>query len=214
MTRSKASISMPDRKGPPVGNIFSDCEACPLAGEGLVRPFLSLGARLAFLGGSPPRSEVGGFAFPEGGEAGRILDGIAAAVGIDPGDYIKTYVAKCYVDGRLKAEQTRACGSMWLSRELRFAQPRAVVVFGKLAADYLGQKIWSEFKGKGYISCYWSPHSTFVFPMTDVHDFVSDRDSHPEFRDETKRLISHLKFYLSLGADPLADQVFGKNRNG
>lgn len=118
---------------------LGDCQRCKL---GKTRKNLVFGtgnphARLVFVGEGPGADEDRQ-GEPFVGEAGRLLDRIIGAMGLQRADVYICNVVKCRPPGNRdpEADEIAAC-SPFLLRQMQAIKPEAVVALGKVAAQML-----------------------------------------------------------------------------
>jgi DNA polymerase len=122
------------------------CRACPLWERGTQTVFGEGPARAeVMLVGEQPGSEEDLAGHPFIGPAGRLLDRVLAAAGIDRRTAYVTNAVKHFkweprgkrrIHQKPNAREVRACGP-WLEAELRVVRPRALVCLGATAAQSL-----------------------------------------------------------------------------
>jgi len=118
---------------------LGDCRRCPLC-EKRKRIVFGVGnpnARLVFVGEGPGREEDEK-GEPFVGEAGRLLDRILFAMGLQRSDVYICNVVKCRPPGNRDplTEEIAAC-EPFLKRQLAAIRPRIIVALGRFAAQTL-----------------------------------------------------------------------------
>ncbi|HHY09354.1 MAG TPA: uracil-DNA glycosylase [Firmicutes bacterium] len=121
-----------------------ECRACHLrdAAATKVVPWeAGSKTKVMFVSEAPGRveDELG---IPFQGSAGQIFDKIVAALGLVRGrDTHVTNVVKCRPPKNRTPteEECQLCGGLFLAREIELVQPRAIICFGKTAAEYILQ---------------------------------------------------------------------------
>lgn len=144
---------------------LTDCARCPLAerrknivfGEG------SPSARLLFVG-EGPGAEEDRSGRPFVGQAGRLLDGMITALGLDRHQVYIANVVKCRPPGNRdpQSEEMAVCSS-FLDRQIELIRPEVIVALGRIAARHLTgtdrtmgslRGRWGQFKGIALMSTY------------------------------------------------------------
>lgn len=137
---------------------LGECRRCPLCAE-RNRIVFGVGnprARLVFVGEAPGREEDEK-GEPFVGEAGRLLDRILFAMGMNREDVYICNVEKCRPPGNRDPlpEEISAC-EPFLKRQLRAIRPRLIVALGRFAAQTLLREEtpigrlrgrWKEYEG-------------------------------------------------------------------
>ena len=142
-----AAPLVPDRPTlPSLRTAAAGCRACPLWERGTQTVF-GEGPQLAevMLIGEQPGNEEDLSGRPFVGPAGRLLDRVLAAAGIDRGSVYVTNAVKHFkweprgkrrIHQKPSAGEVRAC-KPWLEAEIQVVRPRAVVCLGATAAQAL-----------------------------------------------------------------------------
>lgn len=118
------------------------CRACPLhkAGATQVVPWeAGTDVQVMFVSEAPGEMEdkIG---VPFQGSAGQVFDKIVAALSFQRGKETHvTNVVKCRPPRNRTPtkEECRLCGGLYLDREIEIVKPRALICFGKTAAEYI-----------------------------------------------------------------------------
>lgn len=142
-----------------------DCTRCPLSerrknvvfGEG------SPSARLLFVG-EGPGAEEDRSGRPFVGQAGRLLDGMIAALGLDRRQVFIANVVKCRPPRNRDPEPGEmATCSPFLERQIELIRPEVIVALGRIAARHLTgsegtmgslRGRWGQFRGIALMSTY------------------------------------------------------------
>ncbi len=118
-----------------------DCTACALARQGRKQTVFGVGDENAdwlFIG-EGPGAEEDAKGEPFVGQAGRLLDNMLAAIGLERGRnvYIAN-VVKCRPPGNRNPEpaEAQAC-EPYLTRQIELIKPKLIVALGKVAAQNL-----------------------------------------------------------------------------
>ncbi len=131
--------SAPDRDDPP-GGAPVDCRDCQAAG--LEGPAVDgegpAGARWCFVGEAPGAEEIAA-GRPFVGRAGRLLENVLRALGLERGEVFLTNAVRCRPpeNRRPRAEEIAACSGP-LAEEIEAVRPAVVVALGEVAAHGLG----------------------------------------------------------------------------
>jgi DNA polymerase len=106
------------------------------------------------------------------GEVGVLLDKMIGAIGLHRDDAWLTHVCLCHGGGtRPDLADTRACSS-WLSRQWEVVQPKSLLSFGEVPAQFLLRQNrplaqlrgkWFEIRGVPTL-CTWSPEELLAEP--------------------------------------------------
>ncbi|MBI5608180.1 MAG: hypothetical protein HY902_04815 [Deltaproteobacteria bacterium] len=106
------------------------------------------------------------------GEAGALLDKMVGAIGLHRDDAWFTHVCLCHGGGaRPTAADTRTC-STWLTKQWEVVQPKALLAFGEVPAQFLLRQAlplaqlrgkWFEIRGVPAL-CTWSPEELLAEP--------------------------------------------------
>ncbi|MDX8411168.1 MAG: uracil-DNA glycosylase [Mariprofundaceae bacterium] len=119
-----------------LARVASGCTDCPLS-EGrtqLVFGVGNAGADIVFIGEAPGREEdIQGEPFV--GKAGKLLDKMLVALGLDRSNVYIMNVVKCRPPGNRdpKPDEVAAC-SRWFEPQWRAIDPKIVVLLGRVAA--------------------------------------------------------------------------------
>jgi uracil-DNA glycosylase len=120
----------------------AQCVACPLH-RTRTQTVFGVGDRKAewlFVGEGPGKEEdLQGEPFV--GQAGRLLDSMLAAIGLERGRnvYIANVVKCRPPENRTPQEREMSCCEPYLSRQIELIQPRLIVALGKTSANHLLQ---------------------------------------------------------------------------
>ena len=119
----------------------SDCTLCALH-EGRTRTVFGTGNQNAdwMVIGEAPGAEEDKQGLPFVGSAGRLLNAMLAAIGLQREQVYITNIVKCRPPGNRdpKPEEAAAC-SAYLKRQIELVNPRVILVLGKIAAHHLLQ---------------------------------------------------------------------------
>jgi DNA polymerase len=147
IARPLGAVPQPDRAGaiarmdwPALKQAVRDCTACALH-RGRTQSVLGVGDEQAdwLFVGEGPGAEEDARGEPFVGQAGRLLDNMLAAIGLERGhDVYIANVVKCRPPGNRVPEPGEAgeC-EPFLLRQVALIQPRLVVALGKTAASNL-----------------------------------------------------------------------------
>lgn len=117
----------------------ASCTACALA-EGRTQVVFGVGdpaAKIVFIGEAPGREEdLRGEPFV--GKAGKLLDRILVALGLDRSGIYIMNVVKCRPPENRdpKPDEVQAC-STWFDAQLKAISPRVICLLGKVAAQHV-----------------------------------------------------------------------------
>lgn len=119
----------------------ADCRRCPLAAT-RTRPVFGVGNRAArwMIIGEAPGVEEDRQGTPFVGRAGRLLDAMLAALGLDRGQVYIANILKSRPPGNRdpRPEEIEACWP-FLARQIALVNPRIVLAVGRIAAQRLLQ---------------------------------------------------------------------------
>ncbi len=123
----------------------AQCSACPLA-RTRTRTVFGVGDRGAdwLFVGEGPGADEDRRGEPFVGQAGRLLDAMLAAIGLERGrDVYIANVVKCRPPGNRNPEPAEAgCCMPFLQRQVELIRPRLIVALGKVAAaNLLGREV-------------------------------------------------------------------------
>ncbi len=136
----------------------ASCTACALA-EGRTQVVFGVGdptAKIVFIGEAPGREEdLRGEPFV--GRAGKLLDRILVALGLDRSGIYIMNVVKCRPPENRdpKPDEVQAC-SRWFDAQLKAIAPRVICLLGKVAAQHVLETntslaslrgAWHDYKG-------------------------------------------------------------------
>lgn len=115
------------------------CRRCALA-AGRTRTVFGVGSETArwMIVGEAPGAEEDRRGEPFVGRAGKLLDAMLAALGIDRGDVFITNIVKCRPPGNRdpKPEEADACRP-YLARQIELVDPALILAVGRIAAQQL-----------------------------------------------------------------------------
>lgn len=166
------------------------CDRCPRAQlrQGAVFGTGNPTARYLILLGTPSEAEdMAGR--PAAGDSGKLLEKMLAAIGLGWDDIWVTHVCLCR--GDLSAptrEETQTC-SPWLRKQWEVVQPKALLAFGVVPAQFLlrQQRPLADLRGKWFeirgvpALCTWS-----------ADDVQSDSQKKREAWDDLKNFVAHV----------------------
>ncbi len=151
----------------------AECARCPRR-AGSARVVFGSGnpvAKTLILLGSPSSTADASGKVGQG-EAGALLDKMMAAMGLHRDDAWLTHVCLCHGGGaRPNAADTRTC-STWLGKQWEVVQPKALLAFGEVPAQFLLRQAlplaqlrgkWFEIRGVPAL-CTWSPEELLAEP--------------------------------------------------
>jgi DNA polymerase len=123
----------------------AQCNACPLA-RTRTRTVFGVGDRASdwLFVGEGPGADEDWRGEPFVGQAGRLLDAMLAAIGLERGrDVFIANVVKCRPPGNRNPEPAEAgCCMPFLQRQVELIRPRLIVALGKVAAvNLLGREV-------------------------------------------------------------------------
>lgn len=118
----------------------ADCQACPELVANRSRTVFGVGNRSAdwLIIGEAPGADEDRLGEPFVGRAGKLLDAMLAAIGLDRGRAYIANILKCRPPNNRdpKPEEAEAC-LPFLRRQIELMQPKIVLVVGRVAAQTL-----------------------------------------------------------------------------
>jgi len=151
----------------------AECARCPRR-QGSARVVFGSGnpvAKTLILLGSPSAAADASGKVGQG-EAGALLDKMVGAIGLHRDDTWLTHVCLCHGGGiRPSASETKTC-STWLTKQWEVVQPKALLAFGEVPAQFLLRQAlplaqlrgkWFEIRGVPAL-CTWSPEELLAEP--------------------------------------------------
>ncbi|PLY02688.1 MAG: DNA polymerase [Desulfuromonas sp.] len=175
-----------------IANDLGDCQRCGLCAE---RKKIVFGvghaqAELVLVGEGPGREEDEK-GEPFVGEAGRLLDRILLAMGLQRSDVYICNVVKCRPPGNRdpQPDEIAAC-EPFLQRQLAAIRPRAIIALGKFAAQTLLQQDAPISRLRGTWTEY---HGIPLMPTFHPAYLLRNPLGKKEVWDDMKQVLKHLR---------------------
>ena len=176
---------------------IAQCGKCCLCGEG--KPVPGEGdprAAIVFVGEAPGATEAR-TGRPFVGQAGKLLDELLAAAGLDRGDVFITNIVKCRPpkNRNPKPEEIAVCAP-YLDRQLESITPRIICCLGNFSTRYIMEKYGFADRVEGVSRIHgrlFDTGSILIMPLYHPAAAIYNRKLRPELEQDFRRLGEMVK---------------------